>query len=91
MLLECRVAWGFLRARSETPCYCSFRHELRGWDGEDGMDRFVARENIKHYRQLLASENDEEKRRYFLALIEEEEAKLKAAEERAKREPPGGG
>jgi hypothetical protein len=47
------------------------------------MDRFVARLNIDHYRELLAKETDEAQRQRLVRLIAEEEAKLKAAETRA--------
>ena len=50
------------------------------------MDRFVARLNIEHYRQLLARETDDGQRQKLLRLIAEEEAKLKEAEARFERE-----
>ena len=40
------------------------------------MDRSVARLNIEHYRQLLATETDEARRLTLLRLLSEEEAKL---------------
>ena len=43
------------------------------------MDKFVARENIAHYRAALAEEKDEKKRKTLLRLLSEEEAKLAAA------------
>ncbi len=40
------------------------------------MDRMIARLNIAHYREKLASEIDETKRQMLLRLLAEEEAKL---------------
>jgi hypothetical protein len=40
------------------------------------MDRFVARENITHLRDKLATEQDELKRQTLVRLLAEEEAKL---------------
>jgi len=40
------------------------------------MDRFVARQNIEHYRVALAKETDESKRSLLLCLIAEEEELL---------------
>ncbi len=40
------------------------------------MDKFVARANINHYRQLLANEKDETKRQTIIRLLAQEEAKL---------------
>ena len=42
------------------------------------MDRAVARLNIEHYRELLATETDKDKRETILRLLAEEEAKLAA-------------
>jgi hypothetical protein len=44
------------------------------------MDRFIARENVEHYKRLLTSECDEQKRRSVLRLLAEEEAKLRLME-----------
>ncbi len=52
------------------------------------MDRFVARLNLEHYRELLAKETDEGQRTRLLRLIEEEEAKFAAAEARAGKAKP---
>jgi len=46
------------------------------------MDRFIARQNIEHYRQLLETITDEHERQKLLQMISEEEAKLKDAEEK---------
>jgi hypothetical protein len=46
---------------------------------ETVMDRFVARQNIEHYRDALANETDEGKRLLLLRLIAEEEERLAAA------------
>jgi hypothetical protein len=43
------------------------------------MDRFVARQNIEHYRVALAKEADESKRSLLLRLIAEEEERLAGA------------
>jgi hypothetical protein len=43
------------------------------------MDGYIARANIEHFRQLLATEADAEKRQLLLRLLAEEEAKLAAA------------
>jgi hypothetical protein len=40
------------------------------------MRRFVHRENIKHYKQLLERTTDEAERRRILKLLAEEEAQL---------------
>ena len=44
-------------------------------------DRFVARHNIEHFRELLSKETDESKRQNLRRLLAEEEAKLKRAME----------
>ena len=49
------------------------------------MDRFVARQNIEHYRRQLACEEDETKRQMLLRLLADEEAKLAALGEPPKR------
>jgi hypothetical protein len=46
------------------------------------MRKFVARQNIDHYRQMLAVETDQEKRRLIEQLLAEEEAELAAAKEK---------
>jgi rubrerythrin len=43
------------------------------------MDRFVRRENIKHYRQLLKTAKDDAERQQLLKLIAEEQQKQKDA------------
>lgn len=40
------------------------------------MDRFIARANIAHLREKLATERDEAKRQILQRLLAEEEAKL---------------
>lgn len=40
------------------------------------MDKFIARENIKHYQEALAKETDESKRQQLKQLLAEEEVKL---------------
>ncbi len=41
--------------------------------------RFIRRENVKHYRNLLATLTDEAERQKILKLLAEEQAKQKAA------------
>jgi hypothetical protein len=41
------------------------------------MDRFVRRENVKHYRELLKTAKDEAERRRILKLLAEEQQKQK--------------
>ncbi len=43
------------------------------------MDRYVARLNIEHFREMLAKERDPARRKELLRHIVEEEAKLAAA------------
>jgi hypothetical protein len=40
------------------------------------MEKFIARENIAHLRDKLATEQDEAKRQILLRLLAEQEAKL---------------
>jgi hypothetical protein len=40
------------------------------------MDKSIARLNIAHFRQMLATEQDEMKRQTLIRLLVEEEAKL---------------
>jgi len=42
------------------------------------MDRFVARQNIKHFKEMLDMETDARKRQVLQAFLEEEIAKLEA-------------
>ncbi len=51
------------------------------------MDRMVARLNIAHFREKLATEQDEMKRQMLLRLLaeEEEEAKLAVLDDPSKR------
>lgn len=43
------------------------------------MDRFIRRENVKHYRELLKTVTDETERQKILKLLAEEEKKQKDA------------
>jgi hypothetical protein len=43
------------------------------------MDRFIRRENIKHYQELLKRTKDEAERQRILKLLAEEREKQKAA------------
>ena len=49
------------------------------------MEKFVARLNIEHLREALASETNETRRQTLACLIADEEAKLAAALEKAKK------
>jgi hypothetical protein len=49
------------------------------------MDRFIAEQNIEHYRRLLAGELGEPKRQCILHLLADEEAKLREIEVRRKQ------
>jgi hypothetical protein len=49
------------------------------------VDRFVARHNIEHFRELIARETDEGKLRTLRLLLAEEEAKLARAIEAEKQ------
>ncbi len=49
------------------------------------MDRFIAEQNIEHYRRLLAAGLDEPKRQCILHLLADEEAKLREIEARQKQ------
>jgi hypothetical protein len=44
------------------------------------MDRFVCKENIKHYRELLSHAKSESERQRIRSLLDEELKKEKAAE-----------
>jgi hypothetical protein len=46
---------------------------------EGTMDRFVRRENIKHYKELLKTVKDEGERERILKLLAEERQKQKDA------------
>ena len=46
------------------------------------MERMIARLNIAHYREKLATETDETKRQMLLRLLAEEEAKLATLEKK---------
>jgi len=50
------------------------------------MERFVARHNIEHYRELLKTLTDPAQRRMIEKLLVEEEQKLKDAEAKSQRE-----
>ena len=43
------------------------------------MDEFIAKANIEHFKELLASEKNEAKQKLLLRLLAEEEQKLAAA------------
>lgn len=46
-----------------------------------GVDQWIIRMNIRHFRKRLAEETDEAKRRTIARLLAEEEEKLQFAEE----------
>jgi hypothetical protein len=56
------------------------------------MDRFVHRENIRHYQRLLDAETDPDQRAAILLLLEEEHGKDEAlgfvCPESSRRPPP---
>ena len=43
------------------------------------MDRYVRRENVRHYRELLKTAKDEAERQRILKLLAEEQQKQKEA------------
>jgi hypothetical protein len=45
------------------------------------MQRFVAQQNIQHFKEMLAAESDPARRAMLAGMISEEEAKLTAAAE----------
>ncbi|HTV26895.1 MAG TPA: hypothetical protein VMF32_03860 [Xanthobacteraceae bacterium] len=45
------------------------------------MERTIARLNIEHYKQLLATETDDAKRQTLMRLLAEEEVKLRSLPE----------
>jgi hypothetical protein len=49
------------------------------------MERFVRRQNIEHYREMLKIVTDPVQRRVLEKLLLEEEAKLKKAEKNCKK------
>ena len=51
------------------------------------MQRFVARLNIEHYREILAFERDPERQRLVSGLLADEESKLAAIERQSARAP----
>ena len=44
------------------------------------MDRFVAEQNIEHFRRLLEIERNEQEKQSLLRLLADHEAKLRAIE-----------
>ena len=50
------------------------------------VDRFIARHNIEHFRELISKETDEGKLKTLRRLLAEEEAKLKRAIEEHRKE-----
>ena len=57
-----------------------------GVHGERRMDEFIAKANIQHFKEKLATEKDEAKRKLLLQLLAEEEQKLAAALRRKRGE-----
>jgi hypothetical protein len=49
------------------------------------MERFVRRQNIEHYKELLKTIDDPVKRAVIEKLLQEEEHKLKSAEAKSKK------
>ncbi len=52
------------------------------------MDRFVARQNIEHFRELLAAERDPQERSRLEQLLAEAREQLRQAEAAHRRNPP---
>ena len=52
------------------------------------MERFIHKENIRHYRHLLEQEKNEEKRNIIRKLLAEEEAKDVPADPQGPRKNP---
>ena len=52
------------------------------------MERFVRRQNVEHYREMLKIITDPVQRRMIEKLLLEEEAKIKKAEENRKKKQP---
>ena len=57
--------------------------------GGGGVERFVIRQNIEHYRELLKITRDPAERRQIEKLLLDEEAKLKKYDEDNKKESSG--
>jgi len=55
------------------------------------MQRFVARQNIQHFKEMLAAETDPARRALFERMIAEEEAKLESPNRRSEPEDPSDG
>jgi hypothetical protein len=49
------------------------------------MERFIRRENVRHYRELLKRVTDETERRRILKLLEEEQQKQHDAGDNVER------
>ena len=52
------------------------------------MDRFVARQNIEHFRELLAAARDPEERKRLERFLAEAHEQLRQAEEQHRLNPP---
>lgn len=52
------------------------------------MDRFIRRENVKHYRELLKNVTVEAERQRILELLAEEQQKQKDASDNIEEQPP---
>jgi hypothetical protein len=52
------------------------------------VDRFIARQNIEHFRQLLAQARDPEERARLERFLSEATEQLRQAEEAFRRDPP---
>ena len=50
------------------------------------MDRFIRRENVKHYQELLKTVKDEAQRQRLLKLLAEERQKQKDAGDKIEEE-----
>ena len=68
------------------PPYGTMGCNQAGVHGEWRMDEFIAKANIQHFKEKLATEKDEGKRKVLLQLLAEEEQKLAAALRRKRDE-----
>jgi len=58
------------------PCSVQFKVVLWTVIGRRAMREFIAQQNIKRFRDLLATEQDEGRRAWLVRVLAEEEAKL---------------
>lgn len=63
----------------DLPQFCYNFLWVRQGHGDRAVDRFIRRENVKHYRELLKSAKEEAERRRISKLLAEEQEKQKDA------------